>query len=128
MTEAFDKAWPTELRVSQDKRTLNVVFDDGAAFPLPAEMLRVLSPSAEVQGHGPGQKVTVPGKRMVSIRNVVAAGNYAVRIAFDDGHDSGIYTWRYLRELGENGAALFAAYEAELATKGMNRDNPGIAR
>ncbi|WP_137131286.1 DUF971 domain-containing protein [Rhizobium sp. FY34] len=128
MTEAFDQAWPTELRVSEDRRTLTVSFDDGASFSLPAEMMRVLSPSAEVQGHGPGQKVTVPGKRLVGIRNVVAAGNYAVRIAFDDGHDSGIFTWRYLRELGQDGASLFAGYEAELAEKGMNRDNPAVAR
>lgn len=125
---AAENAWPTELRVSEDRRTLTVTFDDGARFAIPAETMRVLSPSAEVQGHGPGQKVTVPGKRMVAIRNVVAAGNYAVRIAFDDGHDSGIFTWRYLRELGEDGARLFAAYEAELAEKGMNRDNPAIAR
>lgn len=128
MNSTPDHAWPTELRVSQDRRTLTVAFDDGARFALPAEMLRVLSPSAEVQGHGPGQKVTVPGKRQVAIRNVVAAGNYAVRIAFDDGHDSGIYTWRYLRELGEDGATLFAAYEAELAAKGLNRDTPAMAR
>lgn len=127
MSEAYDKAWPTELRVSEDKRNFKVSFDDGASFTLPAEMLRVLSPSAEVQGHGPGQKVTVPGKRLVAIRNVVPAGNYAVRIAFDDGHDSGIYTWRYLRELGETGSELFSAYEAELAAKGMNRDTPGIS-
>ncbi|MBT9372434.1 DUF971 domain-containing protein [Rhizobium sp. CSW-27] len=128
MTESFDTAWPTELRVSQDRRTLTVAFDDGARFALPAEMLRVLSPSAEVQGHGPGQKVTVPGKRQVAIRNMVAAGNYAVRIAFDDGHDSGIFTWRYLRELGEDGARLFGDYEAELAAKGLNRDTPAMAR
>jgi DUF971 family protein len=128
MTETFDQAWPTELRVAQDRRTLTVSFDDGASYALPAETMRVLSPSAEVQGHGPGQKVTVPGKRQVGIRNVVAAGNYAVRIAFDDGHDSGIFTWRYLRELGEKGGELFAAYEAELSAKGMNRDTPAIAR
>jgi DUF971 family protein len=128
MSELYDKAWPTELRVSEDRRTLTVAFDDGSRFALPAEMLRVLSPSAEVQGHGPGQKVTVPGKRMVGIRNAIAAGNYAVRIAFDDGHDSGIFTWRYLRELGERGQELFAAYEAELAEKGLNRDNPAMIR
>lgn len=122
MTEVSTDSWPTELRVSQDKRSLTVVFDDGARFTLPAEMLRVLSPSAEVQGHGPGQKVTVPGKRMVAIRNVVATGNYAVRIAFDDGHDTGIYTWRYLRELGVAGDEQFAQYENELAAKGMSRD------
>lgn len=128
MSSAPEPAWPTELRVSEDRRTLTVSFDDGASFQLPAEMMRVLSPSAEVQGHGPGQKVTVPGKRLVGIRNVVAAGNYAVRIAFDDGHDSGIFTWRYLRELGQDGASLFAGYEAELAEKRMNRDNPAVAR
>ena len=89
-------AFPTELRVSKDRTQLTVAFDDGSSYALAAELLRVLSPSAEVQGHGPGQKVTVPGKRNVTIRSVVATGHYAVRIAFDDGHDSGIYTWRYL--------------------------------
>lgn len=122
MTDPITDSWPTELKVSQDKRMLTVTFDDGASFALPAEMLRVLSPSAEVQGHGPAQKVTVPGKRQVAIRNVVATGNYAVRIAFDDGHDSGIFTWRYLRELGLEGAEKFGEYEAELAAKGLSRD------
>ncbi|MET0171641.1 MAG: DUF971 domain-containing protein [Agrobacterium vaccinii] len=114
--------WPTELRVSSDRAQLNVTFDNGAAFQLPAEMLRVLSPSAEVQGHGPGQKVTVPGKKNVTIRSVVATGNYAVRIAFDDGHDSGIFTWRYLFELGETGDTLFNAYEQVLKEKGLSRE------
>ncbi|UHS56450.1 gamma-butyrobetaine hydroxylase-like domain-containing protein [Agrobacterium vaccinii] len=114
--------WPTELRVSSDRAQLIVTFDNGAAFQLPAEMLRVLSPSAEVQGHGPGQKVTVPGKKNVTIRSVVATGNYAVRIAFDDGHDSGIFTWRYLFELGETGDTLFNAYEQELKEKGLSRE------
>lgn len=114
--------WPTELRVSKDKRHLVVTFDNGASHDLPAEMLRVLSPSAEVQGHGPGQKVTVPGKRNVAIRAVVATGNYAVRIAFDDGHDSGIFTWRYLLELGRTGDTLFAEYEQELKEKGLSRE------
>ncbi|AXV17322.1 hypothetical protein CYG48_08165 [Neorhizobium sp. SOG26] len=114
--------WPTELKVSKDRQTLTVTFDDGQMFALPAEMMRVLSPSAEVQGHGPGQKVTVPGKRHVGIRAIVPTGNYAARIAFDDGHDSGIFTWSYLRELGERGADLFAVYEAELAEKGLSRD------
>jgi DUF971 family protein len=122
MTDPITDSWPTELKVSQDKRMLTVTFDDGASFALPAEMLRVLSPSAEVQGHGPGQKVTVPGKRQVAVRNVVATGNYAVRIAFDDGHDSGIFTWRYLRELGLEGAEKFGEYEAELAAKGLSRE------
>ncbi|MCZ7485744.1 DUF971 domain-containing protein [Rhizobium rhizogenes] len=115
-------AWPTELLVSKDRRELTVSFDDGSVYRLQAEMLRVLSPSAEVQGHGPGQKVTVPGKRDVTIRSMVATGNYAVRIVFDDGHDSGIYTWRYLKELGETGDALFADYERQLAEKGLSRE------
>ncbi|MCW0979230.1 MULTISPECIES: DUF971 domain-containing protein [Rhizobium] len=115
-------AWPTELLVSKDRRQLTVSFDDGSAYRLDAEMLRVLSPSAEVQGHGPGQKVTVPGKRNVTIRSITATGNYAVRIVFDDGHDSGIFTWRYLKELGETGDALFADYERELAEKGLSRE------
>ena len=115
-------AWPTELLVSKDRRELTVSFDDGSVYRLRAEMLRVLSPSAEVQGHGPGQKVTVPGKRDVAIRSMVATGNYAVRIIFDDGHDSGLYTWKHLYELGETGDALFADYERELAEKGLSRE------
>ncbi|MFK0207787.1 MULTISPECIES: gamma-butyrobetaine hydroxylase-like domain-containing protein [Agrobacterium] len=115
-------AWPTELLVSKDRRELTVSFDDGSVYRLQAEMLRVLSPSAEVQGHGPGQKVTVPGKRDVTIRSMVATGNYAVRIVFDDGHDSGIFTWKYLKELGETGDALFADYERQLAEKGLSRE------
>ncbi|MFK0163175.1 gamma-butyrobetaine hydroxylase-like domain-containing protein [Rhizobium sp. NPDC090279] len=114
--------WPTELRVSKDRHRLLVTFDDGASFDLPAEMLRVLSPSAEVQGHGPGQKVTVPGKRDVGIMSMIPTGNYAVRIGFDDMHDTGIFTWSYLRELGEKGHELFSAYEAELKEKGLSRD------
>jgi DUF971 family protein len=114
--------WPTELRVSKDRRQLTVTFNDGASFELPAELLRVLSPSAEVKGHGPGQEVTVPGKRNVAIIGMTPTGNYAVRIGFDDMHDTGIYTWTYLRELGEKGDELFAGYEKELADKGMNRD------
>jgi DUF971 family protein len=114
--------WPTELRVSKDRQRLVVTFNDGASFDLSAELLRVLSPSAEVQGHGPGQKVTVPGKRNVAILSMTPTGNYAVRIGFDDRHDTGIYTWSYLRELGEKGADLFADYEHELAEKGMSRD------
>lgn len=119
--------WPTELRVSKDKRVLTVRFNDGLAFEIPAETMRVLSPSAEVQGHGPGQRVTVPGKRNVTIVTVQPTGNYAVRIGFDDRHDSGIFTWTFLRELGEKGETLFAAYETELAEKGLSRDPPGRA-
>ena len=114
--------WPTELRVSKDRQRLAVTFSDGTSFDLSAELLRVLSPSAEVQGHGPGQKVTVPGKRNVTIISITPTGNYAARIGFDDMHDTGIYTWTYLRELGEKGTELFAAYEDELREKGMSRD------
>ena len=114
--------WPTELRVSKDRQRLIVTFNDGQSFDLSVEMLRVLSPSAEVQGHGPGQKLTVPGKRNVAIISMTPTGNYAVRIGFDDMHDTGIFTWTYLRELGERGAELFAAYENELQEKGMSRD------
>ncbi len=120
--------WPTELRVAKDRRVLHVTFNDGRSYPLAAETLRVLSPSAEVQGHGPGQKVTVPGKRNVSIASLTPTGNYAVRIGFDDGHGSGIYTWTYLRELGEEGDRLFADYERELAEKNLTRDPPTRGR
>ena len=93
--------WPTELRLDKDKRVLTVAFDDGQSFALPAELLRVLSPSAEVQGHSPDQRVTVPGKRNVGIARIEPVGNYAVRIVFTDGHDTGLFVWEYLRELGE---------------------------
>jgi DUF971 family protein len=114
--------WPTELRVSKDRQNLQVTFNDGASFDISAELMRVLSPSAEVQGHGPGQKVTVPGKRNVAIISMTPTGNYAVRVGFDDMHDTGIFTWTYLRELGENAASLLAAYEVELKEKRMSRD------
>ncbi len=114
--------WPTELKVSKDRMRLTVTFNDKSRFELPAELLRVLSPSAEVQGHGAGRGLTVPGKRNVAILSVIPTGNYAVRIGFDDGHDTGIFTWNYLRELGERGETLFAAYEKALAEKGMSRD------
>ena len=113
--------WPTELRVSKDKSELTVAFESGARFTLQAEMLRVLSPSAEVQGHSPEQRVTVPGKRHVKIAQVLPIGNYAVRLVFDDRHDSGIFTWVYLHELGVSGAEPWAAYLAELAAKGLSR-------
>lgn len=115
------ETWPTELKVDKDKRTLTVGFDDGRSFALPAELLRVLSPSAEVQGHSPEQRVTVPGKKNVRIANLEPVGNYAVRIAFDDGHDTGLYMWEYLRDLGENQEARFQSYLDELAAKGLTR-------
>ena len=113
--------WPTELKLDAEKRVLAVSFDDGQSFALPAELLRVMSPSAEVQGHSPEQRVTVPGKKAVRIARLEPVGNYAVRIAFDDGHDTGLYAWEYLRDLGENKEARFQSYLDELATKRLTR-------
>ncbi len=117
-------AAPKELRVSKDRRLLTVTFPDHAPIELPAELLRVLSPSAEVQGHSPEQRVTVPGKRDVTIARIEPVGNYAVRIIFDDMHDTGIFTWNYLHTLGHEKEARWQAYLGELAAKGMSRE-PG---
>lgn len=114
-------AWPTEIRLKRDRRSLGVRFDDGAAFDLPAEYLRVLSPSAEVQGHSPEQRQTVGGKIDVTIAAVDPVGNYAVRLTFSDRHDSGIYSWAYLHKLGTERDALWAAYLGELEQKRMSR-------
>jgi DUF971 family protein len=113
--------WPEELRLKREERCLEIRFDDGTFFRLPAEYLRVESPSAEVQGHGPGQKKLVAGKRHVGITNAVPVGHYAVRLVFDDGHDTGIFTWRYLHELGLDQEARFARYLDALAAKGLSR-------
>ncbi len=113
--------WPTELRLDREKRNLTVAFDTGESFTLAAELLRVMSPSAEVQGHTAAQRVTVPGKRNVTIREVVPVGNYAVQLIFDDGHSTGFYRWSYLAELGRNEQLHWQAYEAELAAKGLAR-------
>jgi DUF971 family protein len=114
--------WPVELRYQRDARVLEVDFDDAKTFALPAELLRVESPSAEVRGHGGSQKAIVAGKRDVGIDRIEAVGNYAVRLVFDDGHDSGLYTWRYLRELGETQAKVWETYLAALAARGLRRD------
>ena len=114
-------SWPTELKLDAEKRVVAVSFDDGQSFALPAELLRVMSPSAEVQGHSPEQRVTVPGKKAVRIVKLDPVGNYAVRITFDDGHDTGLYVWEYLRDLGENQEARFQSYLEELAAKGLTR-------
>jgi DUF971 family protein len=119
---ATAKPWPTEIRLSKDKRNLRVSFDDGQAFDFSAEFLRVESPSAEVKGHGPGERITVPGKRNVSIVAVEPVGNYAVRLTFDDTHDTGIYSWDYFRELGARHDELWSAYLKALAEKGLSRD------
>jgi DUF971 family protein len=102
--------WPVELRLSSSKDTLTVAFDTGEKFDLTAEYLRVESPSAEVQGHSPVEKKTVPGKRAVTIATIEPVGNYAVRIGFDDGHDSGLYSWDYLHKLGAERDRIWAAY------------------
>lgn len=115
-------AAPKELRVSKDRRLLTVTFPDHVPFELPAELLRVLSPSAEVQGHSPEQRVTVPGKRNVAITKIEPVGNYAVRITFDDFHDTGIFTWTYLHTLGHERQERWHGYLAELAEKGLSRD------
>ena len=117
-----DDAWPTEIRYSKQDRRLDVTFDDGAAFSYPAEFLRVESPSAEVKGHGAGEKTIVPGRRHVGIMEIEPVGNYAVRLHFDDLHDTGLYSWRYLRELGENRETLWQAYLDALAARGLSRD------
>jgi DUF971 family protein len=110
VTEAAQRPWPTELRLDGQKKTLTVAFDTGERFALPAEYLRVESPSAEVQGHGPGQKQIVTGKEDVAIEALEPVGNYAVRIRFDDTHDTGLYTWDYLHELGREYRTRWAAY------------------
>ena len=117
------KRWPSELRLSKDKRTLSVTFDDGAAFELPAEYLRVTSPSAEVQGHGPSERKTVPGKRNVEIIGVEPVGNYAVKLIFDDMHDTGIFGWDYLYQLGSQYDEKWRNYLADLDAKGLSRDS-----
>ena len=100
---------------------MTVAFDDGADYALTAELLRVMSPSAEVQGHSPEERVTVPGKKAVRILRIEPVGNYAARIVFDDGHSTGLFTWAYLRELGENKEARWQDYLAELAAKRLTR-------
>ena len=116
------RPWPTEVRLQKDRRGLQVTFEDGASFTLPAEYLRIESPSAEVQGHGPDERKTVPGKREVEILEVLPVGHYAVRLVFDDMHSTGIFTWDYLHELGREQDARFQKYLDELATKGLSRE------
>ncbi len=122
------EAWPTELRLSKDKKTLSLAFDNGERYELAAEYLRVKSPSAEVQGHAPEERKTVAGKREVMILEVLPVGNYAVRLVFDDMHSTGIYGWDYLRELGANHAAYWQDYLDELAARNLTRDPPARKR
>jgi DUF971 family protein len=108
-------AWPVELVYRRSARALTARFDDGAAFDIPAELLRVQSPSAEVKGHGGGQPPLLRGKKTVSIAAIEPVGNYAVRIVFDDGHETGLYSWRLLYEMGRDAAELMTAYRKRLA-------------
>jgi len=114
--------WPVELRLKRAEKRLDIEFDDGKRFNLPAEYLRVESPSAEVQGHGPGEKIIVAERAHVGIIDLEPVGNYAVRIKFDDLHDTGIYSWNYLYQLGVEYDKRWAAYLAALAAKGLSRE------
>lgn len=119
--------WPVELRYERATRTLEIAFDNGERFSLPAEYLRVESPSAEVQGHGPSQKRTVAGRRHVGIMAIEPMGNYAVKIRFDDLHDTGIFSWSYLYELGRDQTRRWRNYLNELDSEGLSRD-PRVGR
>jgi DUF971 family protein len=112
---------PTEIRLDRAARVLHVTFDDGIAYALPAEYLRVESPSAEVQGHGPNQKTILGGKQHIGIGAVEPVGHYAVRLVFDDGHDTGIFSWDYLHDLGVEQDRRWPAYLAALAARGLSR-------
>lgn len=112
---------PEEIRVARDKKRLVVTFPAAGRFDFPAEFLRVNSPSAEVQGHGPNQRVLVTGKRDIGIAGIESVGNYAILIRFDDGHDTGIFSWRYLYEIGTKQAAMWSDYEAAVAKAGLTR-------
>jgi len=117
---------PTAITVHQQSRVLEIGFADGQTFRIPFELMRVYSPSAEVQGHGPGQEVLQTGKREVGLDALEAVGNYAVQPTFSDGHDSGIFSWDYLYHLGSQQATLWAQYEARLREAGVDRDAPMI--
>ena len=118
--------WPVEIRLPKDRRTLRIAFDDGRTFDLSAELLRVTSPSAEVQGHSEAERKTVGGKRNVTILSVDPVGNYAIRLGFDDMHSTGIYSWAFLRDLGVNADQRFQGYLDDIRAKGLDRDRPGM--
>jgi len=117
-----ERPWPTELRLAKDRKSLVVTFEGGQSYTLEAEYLRVTSPSAEVQGHSPDERKTVPGKRNVAIMEVHPIGNYAVRLVFDDMHSTGIYSWDYLYALGRDHKRLWQDYLDDLAGKSLSRD------
>ena len=123
MSESFaSDIWPTEIRVQSADKSLEIDFSTGESFSIPAELLRVESPSAEVQGHVPSQKKLVAGRAHVNIMGMEAVGNYAVKIKFDDLHDTGIYTWRYLHKLGSEKEQIWQSYLAELEAAGLSRE------
>jgi len=113
---------PTEIKLHQKSRVLEIAFGDGRRFRLPFEFLRVYSPSAEVRGHGPGQEVLQVGKKDVDISNIEPVGSYAVQLTFSDGHDSGLYSWDYFYNLGENQDAMWARYLERLQEAGASRE------
>lgn len=121
-----DTPVPTALTVHQQSRVLEVAFDDGAHFRIPFELMRIYSPSAEVQGHGPGQEILQTGKRQVLVSELTAVGHYAVQPRFSDGHDTGIFSWDLLYRLGAGQAQLWQQYEARLQAAGVDRDAPMV--
>jgi DUF971 family protein len=123
-----DSARPTGLTVHQASKVLEIAFDDGASFRIPFELMRVYSPSAEVMGHGPGQEVLQTGKRDVLVTELTPVGHYAVQPTFSDGHDTGIFSWAYLYQLGAEQADFWQRYEQRLQTAGANRDAPMLAK
>ncbi|MBO6947795.1 MAG: DUF971 domain-containing protein [Rhodospirillales bacterium] len=122
MNDYNQKHHPSEIRLKREEKILEVDFEDGVTARLPAELLRVESPSADVQGHGPGQKKTIAGRRHVGIMGVEPVGNYAVRLKFDDMHDTGIFTWDYLYDMGARQDEMWADYLRALEEKGLSRD------
>ena len=124
MTDPMTVPWPTELRLRKDRKVLAVAFDNGEGFELAAEYLRVRSPSAEVQGHSPSERRVVGGKEAVQILELHPVGNYAVRLVFDDMHSTGIFSWEYLFELGQNRERYWQDYLAELKEKSLTRAPP----
>jgi DUF971 family protein len=125
---AQSQVWPTEVKLRSDRTGLIVSFDNGERYELPAEYLRVNSPSAEVQGHSPDERKTVPGKKNVMVLEVHPIGNYAVRLVFDDMHATGIFSWDYFLDLGRNYRVNWQSYLDELAAKGLTREPAGSAK
>tara|TARA_B100000497_G_C7687883_1_gene417315 strand:+ start:2677 stop:3054 length:378 start_codon:yes stop_codon:yes gene_type:complete len=122
MNDSSTKNWPIEIRIKSKEKALEIDFDNGESFKIKAELLRVESPSAEIQGHGSGQKVTLAGRRHVGILSVEPVGNYAIKINFDDMHDTGIYSWQYLYDMGANQSDLWHDYLMRVKELGFSRD------